>query len=220
MRILKGKENGQINILRKKEARYIEVEAEAKSKDQQVKDLEKKVEVLKSSLKVLKNEYEDYKNSMLDRMEANNNREMDNINQQLVDYESRLAYQNNHFDFKLKDKRANQVFERRVIYELKEEIERLQRQLDGKGINISLQKMKITAMQQQALMKSKHILKKDDQSASQEIKFYKEKNKELEERVNSHIAVNKNLRERLEYVLQENSKHEDADKLKIKVAEL
>jgi hypothetical protein len=27
-----------------------------------------------------------------------------------------------NLDFKLKDKRANQVFERRVIYELKEEI--------------------------------------------------------------------------------------------------
>jgi len=51
-------------------------------------------------------------------------------------------------------------------------------------------------------MKSKHMMKKDDQSNSEEIRFYKEKNKELEERVNSHIAVNKNLRERLEYVLE------------------
>jgi hypothetical protein len=38
--------------------------------------------------------------------------------------------------------------------------------------------------------------------------------------VNSHIAVNKNLRERLEYVLEENSKYEDTDKLKNRTAEL
>jgi hypothetical protein len=86
-----------------------------------VRESEKKVESLKGSLKALKNEYENYKNSVMDRMEANNNREMDSIGQQIVDYESRIGMSHN-LDFKLKDKRANQVFERRVIYELKEEI--------------------------------------------------------------------------------------------------
>jgi hypothetical protein len=50
-------------------------------------------------------------------------------------------------------------------------------------------------------MKSKHLLR-DDHSHAEELAFYKDKNKELEERVNSHIAVNKNLRERLEYLLE------------------
>jgi len=59
---------------------------------------------------------------MIERMEASNNREMENISQQIVDYESRMVFQNHNFDFKLKDKRSNQVFERRVIYELKQEI--------------------------------------------------------------------------------------------------
>lgn len=75
-------------------------------------------------------------------------------------------------------------------------------------------------MQQDALMKSKHLIRKDENSFGEEINFYKEKNKELEERVNSHISVNKNLRERLEYLLQENGKYEELDRLKLRLIEL
>lgn len=75
-------------------------------------------------------------------------------------------------------------------------------------------------MQQEALMKSKHLIQKDEHSFSEEINFYKEKNKELEERVNSHIATNKNLKERLEYLLEENGKYEELDKLKLRLIEL
>lgn len=74
-------------------------------------------------------------------------------------------------------------------------------------------------MQQEALMKSKHLIARDDHSHAEELAFYKDKNKELEERVNNHIAVNKNLRDRLEYLLDE-GKFEDSDKLKLRLIEL
>ena len=35
---------------------------------------------------------------------------MENLNKQISDYESKLILQNHNFDFKLKDKKANQVF--------------------------------------------------------------------------------------------------------------
>lgn len=41
---------------------------------------------------------------------------MENLNKKIADYESKVAFQNHNFEFKLKDKRANQVFERRIIY--------------------------------------------------------------------------------------------------------
>lgn len=68
-------------------------------------------------------------------------------------------------------------------------------------------------------MKSKHLIARDDHSHAEELAFYKDKNKELEERVNNHIAVNKNLRDRLEYLLDE-GKFEDSDKLKLRLIEL
>ena len=37
-------------------------------------------------------------------------------------------------------------------------------------------------------------MRSDYHGSPEEIAFYKEKNKELEERVNNHISVNKNLR--------------------------
>ena len=52
-----------------------------------------------------------------------------------IDYETFMKQQkqakNRHhnFDFKLKDKKANQVFERRVIYELKQENDFLRKEL-------------------------------------------------------------------------------------------
>jgi hypothetical protein len=52
-------------------------------------------------------------------------------------------------------------------------------------------------MQHDALTKSKLINKKEQPANSEELDFYKQKNKELEERVNSHIAVNNNLKTRL-----------------------
>lgn len=38
-----------------------------------------------------------------------------------------MASQGYNFDFKVRDKKGNQVFERRVIYQLKRENERLQK---------------------------------------------------------------------------------------------
>jgi hypothetical protein len=108
-----------------------------------------------------------------------------------------MVFQTHNFDFRVKDKKANQIFERRVIYDLKEENNLLRRELEGKGINISLEKVKITQMQQEALAKSKQLVRKEEQAYGEELKFYRDKNKELEDRVNNHIAVNKNLRERL-----------------------
>ncbi len=54
-------------------------------------------------------------------MEYSTHKEMENLNKQLDDYEAKFALQNYNFDFKTKDKRANQIFERTVIYQLKEE---------------------------------------------------------------------------------------------------
>jgi gas vesicle protein len=84
-----------------------------------MRDLEKKNELLKNNLKILKKEYEDYKNSVIERMEDNMQQEMETINKEIEDYESKIAFQGYNFDFKVRDKKGNQVFERRVIYELK-----------------------------------------------------------------------------------------------------
>lgn len=75
-------------------------------------------------------------------------------------------------------------------------------------------------MQQEALTKSKLLIKKDEAVNSEELDFYKQKNKELEERVNNHIAVNNNLKTRLEYLLEDNTKYEELDKLKSRVLDL
>lgn len=119
---------------------------------------------MKASLKQIKKEYEDYKHSIIERMEVSTHKEMENLNKQIADYESRMVFQTHNFDFKVKDKKANQIFERHVIYELKEENDMLRRELEGKGVNISLEKIKINHMQQEALMKSKHLLNKEEHS--------------------------------------------------------
>ena len=49
-------------------------------------------------------------------MEATTHKEMENLNKQIADYESKVVFQVHNFDFKTKDKKANQIFERRVIY--------------------------------------------------------------------------------------------------------
>jgi predicted DNA binding CopG/RHH family protein len=67
-------------------------------------------------LKSIKKEYEDYKHSIIERMEVSTHKEMENLNKQIADYESKVVFQNHNFDFRLKDKKANQIFERRVIY--------------------------------------------------------------------------------------------------------
>ena len=56
-------------------------------------------------------------------------------------------------------------------------------------------------MQQDALEKSKRMAS-NRAEPTDELNFYREKNKELEQRVNSHLEVNNNLRERIEYLLQ------------------
>lgn len=66
---------------------------------------------------------------MLDQMEYSTHKEMENLNKQLNEYESKFALQSYNFDFKSKDKRANQVFERTVIYQLKEENDFLRKEL-------------------------------------------------------------------------------------------
>ena len=81
-----------------------------------------------------------------------------------------------------------------MIYQLKEENDFLRRELEGRGSSISLEKLRINQMQQEALLKSKQLNKVESPSGREEIDFYRQKNKELEERVNSHITVNKNLK--------------------------
>ena len=152
-------------------------------------------------------------------MQLSTHKEMENLNRQISDYESRMLFQDHNYDFKVKDKIANHTFERRVIYQLKEENDFLRRELEGRGLSISLEKLKINKMQQEALERSKHMVRNGD-GPSEELSFYREKNKELEERVNSHIEVNKNLRERLEYLLEESNKYEELEKLKHRITEL
>lgn len=67
---------------------------------------------------------------------------MENLSQKIIDYESRILNPKN-LDFKVKDKKANQVFERKVIYDLKKENDLLREELEGRGINISLERLKI-----------------------------------------------------------------------------
>ncbi len=88
--------------------------------------------------------------------------------------------QSYNLDFKSKDKKANQVFERTVIYQLKEENDFLRRELEGRGSSISLEKMRINQMQQEALLKSKNLNRPETQPAQEELDFYRQKNKELE----------------------------------------
>ena len=75
----------------------------------------------------LKKEFEDYKHLMLEKMEYSTSKEMENLNKQLNQYEAKFALHNHNFDFKIKDKNANHVFERTVIYQLKEENDFLRR---------------------------------------------------------------------------------------------
>jgi hypothetical protein len=60
-------------------------------------------------------------------MELSTSKEMENINKQLTQYEAKFALQSHNYDFKVKDKAANLVFERTVIYQLKEENDFLRR---------------------------------------------------------------------------------------------
>ena len=53
-------------------------------------------------------------------MEESTHKEMENLNKQLNQYEAKFALNTHNFDFKVKDKDANHVFERTVIYQLKE----------------------------------------------------------------------------------------------------
>lgn len=66
------------------------------------------------------------------------NKEMENISKHLNKYEAKFALRNHNFDFKVKDKGANYVFERNIIYQLKEENDFLRRELEGRGSSISL----------------------------------------------------------------------------------
>lgn len=64
---------------------------------------------------------------MIEQMELTTSKEMEYINKQLNSYEAKFALQDHNFDFKVKDKGANHVFERTVIYQLKEENDFLRR---------------------------------------------------------------------------------------------
>ena len=55
---------------------------------------------------------------MIEKMEYSTSKEMDNINRQLNQYEAKFSNSHN-FDFKVRDKSSNHVFERAVVYQLK-----------------------------------------------------------------------------------------------------
>lgn len=64
---------------------------------------------------------------MIEQLERSTSKEMENISKQLNQYEAKFALQSHNYDFKIKDKAANQVFERTIIYQLKEENDFLRR---------------------------------------------------------------------------------------------
>ena len=72
-------------------------------------------------------------------------------------------------------------------------------------------------MQQEALIKSKEFNRSEKYPGQEEIDFYKQKNRELEERVNNHIAVNKNLKERIDQFVESNGRPDEAEKLNARI---
>lgn len=61
-------------------------------------------------LRNLKKEYEDYKQSIMEKMEYSTQKEMENLNKQLTQYEAKYALNSYNFEFQPKDKKANHVF--------------------------------------------------------------------------------------------------------------
>ena len=43
-------------------------------------------------------------------MEVSTHKEMENLNKQIADYNSKIIMQNHNFDFRTKDRKANQIF--------------------------------------------------------------------------------------------------------------
>ena len=68
--------------------------------------------------------------------------EMEYLKHKITEYEHKISYQNHRFTTRLPDLEPTQVFERKVIYQLKVENEALRRQLglspkqEGKEVNI------------------------------------------------------------------------------------
>ena len=97
-----------------------------------------------------------------------------------------------------------------MIYQLKEENDFLRRELEGRGSSISIEKMRINQIQQEALMKSKDWNRAENTSTHDEINFYRQNNKELEERVNSLLDVNRNLKSRVDQLLESTNRADDS----------
>ena len=207
---IRNKGTDEVLKFRKKESKTIELEAALKSRSEQARQLEKQKQLLRVQLRNLKKEYDDYKHHMIERMQESTHKEMQNLNKQLNQYEAKIALHNHNFDFRVKDKDSNHVFERTVIYQLKEENDFLRRELEGRGSSISIEKMRINQIQQEALMKSKDWNRAENTSTHDEINFYRQNNKELEERVNSLLEVNRNLKSRVDQLLESTNRADDS----------
>lgn len=103
--------------------------------------------------------------------------------------------------FKLKDPNANNVFERKVIYDLKRENDMLRKELSGVGMGIGSYSMnrietqhnRFSTYQQEAYTDRDQEPERDrdDQHNIEILSYHKSKNKELEDRVDELLRVNK-----------------------------
>lgn len=100
--------------------------------------------------------------------------------------------------FKIKDPDSNDVFERKVIYDLKRENDMLRKELTGINYSsVSINRLE-THQNNMNMYQQNAVSDRRDDDQAEALLYYKNKNKELQDRIDGLLGVNKELKEKIE----------------------
>ena len=161
-----------------------------------MKKMEDLIQQLSSKLKDVETEKRSYRERLLTETSGDRDLEF----RFMTEYNNETMPNIEIFEmdkFKIKDAESNNVFERKVIYELKKENDILRKELSGMGYSsVSLNNRYETQNQlsiyQQEFNTEQNRPEEDHQAEI--LLYHKNINKELQERIDELLKVNKNLK--------------------------
>ena len=125
--------------------------------------------------------------------------------------------------FKVKDPDSNNVFERKVIYELKRENDILRKELTSMGFSSVSMNNRMETQNQLSIYQQQFATEQDrpeEDHNAEVLVYYKNKNKQLDERIDELLKVNKDLKEKIAVLSAHSHNHSSIDFYKEQISRL